>query len=98
MNIMNIIIEILYFADFKDITGKNREFLELKESTVEGLTSKILSKYISIKTLIWDDEIKNLKDNISIVINDKIITGKNKEKKELTEGDKVAFLLPFAGG
>ena len=91
-------VEILYFADFKDITGKNREFLELKESTVEGLTSKILNKYNPIKNLIWNDEIKNLKGNISIVINDKLITDKNKGKTKLRDGDKVAFLLPFAGG
>ena len=91
-------VEILYFADFKDITGKGREFLELKDNTVEGLTSKLFSKYNSIKNLIWDDEIKNLKGNISIVINDKLITDKNKGKMKLIDGDKVAFLLPFAGG
>ena len=91
-------VEMLYFADFKDITGKNREFLELKDNTVEGLTAKIFSKYNPIKNLIWDDEIKNLKGNISIVINDKLITDKNKGKIELIDGDKVAFLLPFAGG
>ena len=91
-------VEILYFADFKDITGKGREFLDLNENTVEGLTSKLFSKYHSIKNLIWDDEIKNLKGNISIVINDKLITDKNKGKMKLIDGDKVAFLLPFAGG
>jgi len=91
-------IEVLYFANFKDITGKDREFLELKENTVEGLTSKIFSKYKPIKNLIWDDEIKNLKGNISIVINDKLITDKNKGNMVLIDGDKVAFLLPFAGG
>ncbi len=91
-------IEILYFADFKDITGKKREFLELKENTVKGLTSTILSKYNPIKNLIWNDELKNLKENISIVINDKLLTDKNKGKMKLRDGDKVAFLLPFAGG
>jgi len=91
-------VEILYFADFKDITGKDREFLELKENTVEGLTSKIFSKYLPIKNLIWDDEIKNLKGNISIVINDKILANKREHLLELKDGDKVAFLLPFAGG
>jgi len=91
-------VEILYFADFKDITGKEREFLELKESTIEGLTTKIFDKYNPLKNLIWDDEIKNLKGNISIVINDKLIRDKNKGKLKLLDGDKVAFLLPFAGG
>ena len=91
-------VEILYFANFKDITGKDREFFELKENTIEGLTSKILSKYNPIKNLIWDEKIKNLKGNISIVINDKLITDKIKGKMKLRDGDKVAFLLPFAGG
>jgi len=91
-------VEILYFADFKDITRKAREFLEIKENTLEGLTSELFSKYNSIKNLIWDDEIKNLKGNISIVINDKLMTDKNKGKMKLIDGDKVAFLLPFAGG
>jgi len=91
-------VEILYFADFKDITRKAREFLEIKENTLEGLTSELFSKYNSMKNLIWDDEIKNLKGNISIVINDKLMTDKNKGKMKLIDGDKVAFLLPFAGG
>jgi len=91
-------VEVLYFANFKDVTGKDREFLEIKENTVEFLASKIFSKYNPIKNLIWDDEIKNLKRNISIVINDKLITDKNKGKMTLEDGDKVAFLLPFAGG
>ena len=96
--IMKVEIEILYFADFKDISGKKREFIELKDNSVEGLTLKLLSKYNSFKNLIWDDEIKNLKGNISLVINDKLITDKNKGKMKLIDGDKVAFLLPFAGG
>ncbi len=91
-------VEVLYFANFKDITEKDREFLELKGNTVEELTSKLFSKYDPIKNLIWDEEIKSLKVDISIVLNDKLITDKNKGKVALVDGDKVVFLLPFAGG
>ena len=91
-------IEILYFADFKDITGIDREFLELNENSIEGLTSQILSKYNTMQNLIWDDKIKSLKKNISIVINDHMVNEKNARKLKLKDGDKVAFLLPFAGG
>jgi len=91
-------VEVLYFANFKDITEKDREFLELKGNTVEELTSKLFNKYDPIKNLIWDEEIKSLKVDISIVLNDKLITDKNKGKVALVDGDKVAFLLPFAGG
>ena len=91
-------IEILYFADFKDITGIDREFLELNENSIKGLTSQILSKYNTMQNLIWDDKIKSLKKNISIVINDHMVNEKNAGKLKLKDGDKVAFLLPFAGG
>ena len=91
-------IEILYFADFKDITGKTREFLELNENSIESLTLQILSKYNPMQNLIWDDEIKSLKRNVSIVINDQMVHEKNAGKLKLKDGDKVAFLLPFAGG
>jgi len=90
-------VEMLYFADFKDITGKTREFLELDDNTLIDLNSKIFNKYIPIKNLIWDDE-KSLKRNVSIVINDQLVKEKNAEKLKLKDGDKVAFLLPFAGG
>ena len=91
-------IEMLYFADFKDITGKTREFLELDDNTLIDLNSKIFNKYIPIKNLIWDDEIKSLKRNVSIVINDQLVNEKSAGKLKLKDGDKVAFLLPFAGG
>jgi MoaD family protein len=91
-------VEMLYFADFKDITGIDREFLELNENRIEGLTSQILSKYNTMQNLIWDDKIKSLKKNISIVINDHMVNEKNARKLKLKDGDKVAFLLPFAGG
>ena len=91
-------VEMLYFADFKDITGKAREFLELDDNTLTDLNSKIFNKYNPIKNLLWDDEIKSLKRNVSIVINDQVVNEKNAGKLKLKDGDKVAFLLPFAGG
>lgn len=91
-------VKVLYFANFKDITGKDSELLELSQNTVEGLISKILSKYESIKSLIWDNNKKGMITNISLVINDQIIQEREKDKLELNDGDKIAFLLPFSGG
>lgn len=96
MTIMKV--KVLYFANFKDITGKDSELLELSQNTVEGLISKILSKYESIKSLIWDNNKKGMITNISLVINDQIIQEREKDKLELNDGDKIAFLLPFSGG
>ena len=91
-------VKVLYFANFKDVSGKDSEYFELNENTIAGLTSMILSKYKPLENLIWDTRIKGLKKNISLVINDKLIQDKEKEHLVLTDGDKVAFLLPFSGG
>ncbi|MFX0049387.1 MAG: MoaD/ThiS family protein [Candidatus Hermodarchaeota archaeon] len=91
-------VEVLYFANFKDITGKDCEYLELNENTIIGLISKIFRKYEPLENLIWDNCIKGLKKNISLVVNDKLIQDKEKEHLVLADGDKIAFLLPFSGG
>ena len=91
-------VEVLYFANFKDVTGKDSEYLELNENTITGLTSKIFDKYELIRNLMWDDRIKKLKKNISLVINDRLIQENAIKNTKLMDGDKIAFLLPFSGG
>ena len=46
----------------------------------------------------WDDRIKKLKKNISLVINDRLIQENAIKNTKLMDGDKIAFLLPFSGG
>ncbi|MBA7529796.1 hypothetical protein ES705_21995 [subsurface metagenome] len=91
-------VEILYFANFKDITGKDKEIFELVDNSIYKLMLKLFNKYSPIKNLLWDNEINSLKKSVSVVINDKILTNKREHLLELNDGDKVAFLLPFAGG
>ena len=91
-------IELLYFAEFKDITGKEKENFNLNNSNLIELIDQLFLKYNSIKKLIWDDQTNNLKKYVSIAVNGEMAKSKNKLLTELSDGDKIAFLLPISGG
>jgi len=91
-------VEVLFFADLKEITGKDKEKITLKNFTLLELMNFLFRKYNSIKNLIWDEKTNSLKKQINIVINDKILNSNSKLSISLQDGDKVAFLLPFSGG
>jgi len=95
---MNLVIEVLYFADLKDITGKNKEVFNLQNSNLLELLNQIFKNYSAIKELIWNDKENNLKNNISVAVNDEIINDTNKISKSISDGDRIAFLLPISGG
>jgi MoaD family protein len=91
-------IEVLYFADLKDITGKEKENFILTNNKLNDVLDLLFEKYQAIKNLIWNENNSSLKEIISIVINDCIIHEKEKLSIELSEGDRIAFLLPVSGG
>ncbi|MFX1600876.1 MAG: MoaD/ThiS family protein, partial [Promethearchaeota archaeon] len=71
-----MIIEVLYFAEFKDITGKEKEKFDLSGSTLEGLLSLLFDKY-ELKKLIWDEKNQEIHSLISIIINNQAIHKKD---------------------
>jgi len=91
-------IEVLYFADFKDITGKDKENFSLNNSNLLELVNVLFEKYNLIKELIWDNQANKLKTNVSIAINDEIAKNLDHLSIVLSDGDRVAFLLPISGG
>ena len=91
-------IEVLYFADLKDITGKDKEVLFLNQNKVIEIVNLLFEKYPSIKEIIWDENRSSMREIISLAINDTIIHEKDKLSIELSEGDRIAILLPVSGG
>ncbi|MBY9007300.1 MAG: MoaD/ThiS family protein [Candidatus Lokiarchaeota archaeon] len=92
-----IIVEVLYFADFKDISGKSRELFLLEKKSLRELIDLIIGKYPKIKDLILENNDNKIKNTISIAINDNI-TKSIDLNISLNNEDKIAFLLPFSGG
>ncbi len=95
---MTTTIVVLYFADLKDISGIEKELFNISKSNLLELLTQIFDKYSAIKDLIWNDKEKNLKNNISVAVNDEIINDTDRISKSISDGDKVAFLLPISGG
>ena len=91
-------VELLYFANIRDITQKKNEFLNFEKKQIRDLVQWLIQKYKALHDILWDEEKDSLKSTISLAINHKIIQNKDLLSIELMEGDKVAFLLPVSGG
>ncbi|UCC20921.1 MAG: MoaD family protein [Promethearchaeota archaeon] len=92
-----MIVEVLYFAEFKDITGKEKEKFELPDESFLGLLNLLFGKY-NLKNKIWDDKNQKIHNLISIIINNQAIHEKDPSLINLNHGDTIAFLLPVSGG
>jgi len=90
-------VEVLYFAEFKDITSKEKEVFEVT-TNMEELLSLLFQKYESLKNLIWDEKTKKIHSLISIIINNQAIHEKDPSFINLKDKDSIAFLLPISGG
>ena len=92
-----MIIEILYFAEIKEITKKERERFQISESNLKALLNVLFEKY-ELKNIIWDEKSQKIHNLISVVINNKVIQKKDPLFINLNDGDTIAFLLPVSGG
>ena len=90
-------VEVLYFAEFKSITGKEKEKFEISENNFLGLLKLLFEKY-DLENLIWDNKSKKIHNIISVVINNQAILEKDPSLISLNEGDTIAFLYPVSGG
>ena len=94
-----MIVEVLYFAEFKDITGKEREKIELSNNHLKDLVSQLFKKYgDNLRNLIWDGNLQKMHNLISVIINNQPIHEKDPSVINLSEGDTIAFLMPVSGG
>ncbi|MEJ2251232.1 MAG: MoaD/ThiS family protein [Candidatus Lokiarchaeota archaeon] len=91
-------VEILYFAEFKSITNKEKEKISLKDTNLMGLINYLIEKYPKMKSIIWDNNTKGLSDEISIAINHNIVSKKERSTIELSDDDVIALLMPVSGG
>ena len=91
-------VKVLYFAELKEATNKEEESFALENSSVKELIKLLFGKYNSLKNILWDDSSENLRNTISIAINDNIVRSEDILSIPLSSGDKIAFLLPMSGG
>ena len=92
-----MIVEVLYFAEFKDITGKEKEKFEISGSNLEALLNILFEKY-ELRSVILDEKNQKIHSLISIIINNQAIHEKDPLLIDISDGDTIAFLLPVSGG
>ncbi len=94
-----MIVEVLYFAEFKDITGKEKEKFELSDNHLSDLISLLFKKYgDNLRNLIWDGKLQKIHNLISVIINNQPIHEKDPSIINLSDGSTIAFLMPVSGG
>jgi molybdopterin converting factor small subunit len=93
-----VLVEVLYFTEFKIITRKETEIFELSGNNLEKLLDLLFKQYPSLKNVIWDEENQKLNNIISLIINNQAIHEKNPSLISLKNKDKISFLLPVSGG
>jgi MoaD family protein len=94
-----MIVDILYFAEFKDITGKEKEKIEISNNHLKDLIDSLVKKYGDrFQILIWDEKVQILHSLISTILNNQAIHEKDPSRIKLNDGDTVTFLMPVSGG
>jgi len=92
-------VQVLYFADLKSITEKEKEHIILNEKkNLMHLTQQLIVKYPSLEKILLDSHNGDIKKSISIAVNHCIIDRQKIKLYRLNKDDKVAFLLPVSGG
>ena len=91
-------VNVLYFAELKDITNKDNEDFELNVNRLKVLIDLLIEKYPNIQNIIWDQNTQELRNTISVIINNQPHHEKELLSKKLNDGDTIAFLLPVSGG
>ena len=94
----SLLVEVLYFAEFKDITKKETETFILSNNDLKELIDLLIKKYHPMQELLLDKKSDSLSNNISVIVNNKSIHGQDILSTSLNEGDKIALLLPVSGG
>ena len=77
-------IKILYFAQLADLAGKAEEVREFSSITVKELYKQLAQEY----------QLPHKFSQLQVAVNHELCA----HKKELHDGDSIAFLPPMTGG
>jgi MoaE-MoaD fusion protein len=79
-------VKVLYFAQFREVTGKTEEVVEVASTaSARDLLRQVLTKFPALSPL---------ETRIALAVNRAVVQG----GEHLEEGDEVAFLSPLSGG
>jgi MoaD family protein len=91
-------VEVLYFANIRDITEKTSEIISIQNNKVSDLVQELITIYPPLEDILWDEKNSSLRPGISIAINHRMIPKDEYQSLKLLESDTIAFLTPVSGG
>ncbi|MDG6778662.1 molybdopterin converting factor subunit 1 [Thiomicrorhabdus sp. zzn3] len=81
-------VNVLYFASFREMLGKASEQLPASHTTVESLIAELAERGENWKQALLDNQ------NLQIAVNHDVAN----RQTEIKAGDEVAFFPPVTGG
>ncbi len=90
-------INVLAFANFREILGKEREMRLLEGATVRDLLDLLAADGQAFKEAAFDES-GMLRDYVLLMVNKKRIDPAMDLSRKLEEGDELAIFPPLAGG
>jgi len=90
-------INVLAFANFREILGKEREMCLLEGATVRDLLDLLAADGQAFKEAAFDES-GMLRDYVLLMVNKKRIDPVLDLSRQLQEGDELAIFPPLAGG
>ncbi|WP_373019916.1 molybdopterin converting factor subunit 1 [Thiomicrorhabdus sp.] len=81
-------VNVLYFASFREMLGKADEQLPANHSTVDSLIVELASRGDNWKQALLDNQ------NLQIAVNHDVAN----RQTEIRAGDEIAFFPPVTGG
>ncbi|MEM0156111.1 MAG: ubiquitin-like small modifier protein 1 [Thermoplasmataceae archaeon] len=89
--------KVKYYANLRQITGKNDDEMDAGGKTVEEILQVLSSKYgDNFKRLMFSDG--NMRGNVIILVNGQNIIFRNGIKERLRSDDLLDIFPPVAGG
>jgi len=81
-------VNILYFASFREVLGQANEQLPAQYSTVDALIGELAQRGENWKMALLDNQ------NLQIAVNHDVAS----RSTEIKAGDEIAFFPPVTGG
>lgn len=81
-------IQVLYFASFRDVLGQSQETLPAEQTTIQELLENLATRGEQWRQALLDNQ------NLQIAVNHDIAN----RNAAIKAGDEVAFFPPVTGG
>ncbi|PTD94803.1 molybdopterin synthase sulfur carrier subunit [archaeon SCG-AAA382B04] len=90
-------VKIKYFANFREITGKSEEQMEIqKNSTIKNVLDKVIEEHPDLEQEIFEDN--ELSDYVNILVDRRNILDRNGLDTKISSNDTIAIFPPISGG